>query len=358
MGINPWGSEIVQAEKLFEEFGLKPISNELRDRFKEYYIFSRGIIIAHRDFDRFVVEYEKGKQVAVMSGIKPTGPFHMGSLLTAAELTILQKMFGAKVFYSIADLEAYADNGQSYENSEAFAIDNVADLLACGLDEKNAYIYRQSREMRVIQLANIFATHTTRATMEAIYGERHMGLYMCAMVQMGDIYLPQHNDFGYEQVVVPVGLDQDPHIRLARDLAYKEHRLKLNPPSAIYHKTILSLDGQTKMSKRNPDSMLMLNENEQTLKRKLGNAFTGGRESIEEQRKLGGRAEICPIYHLGFNMFDMDDKRNSERWDRCYGGKLLCGECKKEMFEIIIDWMRKHKELKDEKMHIAKEIVK
>ncbi len=357
MTINPWGSEVVNAEKLFSEFGLQKISDNIREFFMEELLFERGLIIAHRDFDKYLREFKNGKKIAVMSGIKPTGMYHMGSLQAAQEIVMLQKRLNAKVFYSIADLEAYADNGLTYEKSHENAISNIADLLAIGFDEKQAYVYKQSREMRVIQLANIFATHTTKATVEAIYGERHMGLYFAAFVQMGDIYLPQHESFGYEHVVVPVGLDQDPHIRLARDLAHKDHGLKLNPPSSIYHKTMLSLDGAKKMSKRNPDSMITLYEDEKSLKRKLANAFTGGRDSAEEQRRLGGRAEICPIYHLGYDLFDADDLRNKSRWDRCYGGKLLCGECKKEMLNIILEWLKQHKEKRDEKEHIAKEIV-
>lgn len=357
MNIDPWGSEVIDINKLFSEFGLQKINREISDFFSDELSFKRKIIVAHRDFDKYIHEYKKGGKVAIMSGIKPTGMYHMGSLQTAQEIIMLQRKLNAKVFYSIADLEAYADNGLSYERSNENAVKNIADLLAIGLDEKNAYIYKQSAEMRVVKLANIFASHTTKSTMEAIYGERHMGLYFAALIQMGDLYLPQHESFGYEHVVVPVGLDQDPHIRFARDLAHKDHGLKLEPPAALYHKTMLSLDGTKKMSKRNPESMITLYETEKTLKRKLANAFTGGRDSAEEQRKLGGRAEICPVYHLGYDVFDADDSRNKNRWDRCYGGKLLCGECKKEVFDIIIEWLKNHKEKRDEKEHIAKEIV-
>ena len=320
-------------------------------------VFDREIVVAHRGFDEYLKAFQQGKKVAVMSGIKPTGQFHLGSLQTAEELILLQKKLKAKVFYAIADLEAYADNGSTYKQSEEIAIGNVSDLLAAGLDEKNAYIYRQTREMRVIQLANIFAKHTTKATMEAIYGDRNMGLYMSALVQMGDIYLPQHEEFGFTNVVVPVGLDQDPHIRLARDLAAKDTGLKLTAPASTYHKTILSLDGQNKMSKRSPDSMLTLYDDEKALKRKLANAFTGGRESAEEQRKLGANPAICPVYHLGYDVFDSRDDANKNRWERCKGGKLLCGECKKEMLEIIMQKFKEHKERRDEKEHIAKQIV-
>ncbi|MHA1210032.1 MAG: hypothetical protein ACTSRF_12535, partial [Candidatus Freyarchaeota archaeon] len=93
------------------------------------------------------------------------------------------------------------------------------DILALGLDPKNAHVYRQSQEKRVMDYAFIFGSNVTTATVNAVYGEQtNFGLYMSAMIQSGDIMLPQHPDFGGPKpVIVPVGLDQDPHIRLVRD---------------------------------------------------------------------------------------------------------------------------------------------
>jgi len=113
--LDPWGNELItDYEKLFTEFGLKYLDETLLSRIKrKNRLFRRGIIFAHRDFDKFIEAYEKGEPVAAMSGIKPSGDFHMGSKLTAEELVFLQKEFGARVYYCIANLEAYADNGLS-----------------------------------------------------------------------------------------------------------------------------------------------------------------------------------------------------------------------------------------------------
>jgi tryptophanyl-tRNA synthetase len=91
-------------------------------------------------------------------------------------------------------LEAHADNGLSLEQAKQNAISNVADLLALGLDEKNAYIYRQSKELRVMNKAFLLSSRVTRATFEAMYGERNMGLYLSVLAQVGDIFLPQHEE--------------------------------------------------------------------------------------------------------------------------------------------------------------------
>jgi len=57
----------------------------------------------------------------------------------------------------------------------------------------------------------------TQNMLNAIYGEKTFGLYLAALIQVGDIVLPQVRE-GPQPTVVPVGIDQDPHIRLTRDL--------------------------------------------------------------------------------------------------------------------------------------------
>lgn len=354
--IDPWSAEIPgDVDKLFDEFGMSRIPQDMQDRFAENHLFSRNIIVGHRDFNKWIKSYEKGHDVAVMSGIKPSGEFHLGSKQTAQEMIFLQKEFGAKVFFGIADLEAHADNGLTMDQCRANAVSNVADFLALGLDEKNAYIYRQSREQRVMNKAHLLSRRVTKATLEALYGEKPISIYMSVLVQVADIMLPQHEDFGGpKHVVVPVGFDQDPHIRFARDLAFKE---KLVLPSATYHKFIKTLKGEGKMSKRDPDSMIWLSEDEKSIKKKLMKALTGGRETADEQREKGGEISKCAIYDIARTHFEMEDMSVKDRYDRCVNGKMLCGECKNQVLGLVLEWMAKHKERKEKKMSLAEKII-
>ncbi|MEM3167588.1 MAG: hypothetical protein QXW70_03870, partial [Candidatus Anstonellales archaeon] len=234
MMIDPWSNQLVEYDKLFSEFGLERISNDILKRIKNKgRFFGRGIIFAHRDFEKWLDAWERGEEVAVVSGIKPSNDFHLGSKMTADEMIYFQKEFGAKVFYAIADLEAYADNGTSLEKGLEFAISNLADMLALGLDERKTYVWRQSQEKRVMNMAYVFARKVTNSALRAIYGERNIALYFSALTQAGDILLPQHKDFGgRKHVLVPIGVDQDPHIRMTRDIAGREGLIL---PSSTYH---------------------------------------------------------------------------------------------------------------------------
>jgi len=348
--IDPFGeSKIQNYEKLFKEFGIEPLKPLLKKIKSPHMFMRRGIDFGHRDFDKFL----ESKNRAVMSGIKPTGEFHLGSKMIAEKIIYFQKEFGAKAFYAVADIEAYEDNGTPFEQSAKIAIDNVADVLALGLDAKRAYIYKQSAEPKVQRLSFLFAPKATMNMLKAIYGERKIGLYMAALLQSGDILMPEM-EFGYESTLVPIGVDQDPHMRLTRDIAAK---FNVPLPSSIYNKFFRALDGSPKMSKRNPMGYLTLNDQPDAVSRKIMNALTGGRDTVAEQQRIGGQPEKCMIYELMYFHFEPDDRKITELYNECKSGRLICGDCKKRALEKILAFYEKHQAKKKRMIPMARKIL-
>ncbi|HDO41409.1 MAG TPA: tryptophan--tRNA ligase [Candidatus Bathyarchaeota archaeon] len=357
--LDPFGTTLVKDyERLYAEFGIQPFKPLLPQIPNPSAAMRRGVIFGHRDFERILEAMRKNEEFAVMSGIKPTGEFHLGTLMTAREIIYFQQQ-GAVAFYCIADVEAYEDNGIPFEESEKIAVNNVADILALGFDPKRGYIYRQSRENRVKDLAIMFGRGVTLATMKAIYGERHMGLYLSALIQAGDILMPQLEDFGGPKpTVVPVGVDQDPHIRFTRDLAAKFHsKYRFIPPSSTYHKLIKALDGGYKMSKRNPMSYFTLDEDPDVIAKKISYAFTGGQPTAEEQRKFGGNPDVCPIFDLYLFHFFEDDRDVIELYNDCKCGNILCGEDKARLIKIVTEFINEHQRKKRRCIDKAREIL-
>ena len=357
--LDPWGATVIEDyNHLYDEFGIQKFDSLESEVPKPNMYMRRGVIFGHRDFDRVLETIKHNGNFAVMSGIKPTGEFHLGTLMTAKEIIYFQEQ-GAHAFYAIADIEAYEDNRLSFAETEKIAVGNVADLLALGFDPKHGYIYRQSKEQRVRDLMIHFGAGVTLATMKAIYGERHIGLYISALIQAGDILLPQLKDFeGPKPTVVPVGVDQDAHLRLTRDLANKFRRkFKFIPPSSTYHKILKGLDGSPKMSKRNPMSFFTLNEPSKTIAKKISCAFTGGRATIDEQKELGGVPEICPIYEIEMCHFVEDDKDMVETYKCCKCGSLLCGEHKARTKKIVVNFVEDHQRKREKFVDKAREIL-
>jgi tryptophanyl-tRNA synthetase len=277
---------------------------------------------------------------------------------------------GANAFYCIADIESWEDNEIPWEDAVETSIDNLADIMALGLDPapKKSYIWRQSQEFIVKDVAFKVGRLVTQNMLNAIYGEKTFGLYLAALIQVGDIMLPQIKN-GAQPTVVPVGIDQDPHIRLTRDLTrryYKERndkdgnvvREEFFLPGATYHKLLPGLDGSEKMSKRNPNSYFTFNESLEDIAKKIRNALTGGRGSKKEQRELGGEPTKCMIYKILMYHFEDDDDKVEQDFHDCINGDLMCGDHKKECIEKVLDFIKKHREKKDKLIDKAKKVLK
>jgi tryptophanyl-tRNA synthetase len=359
--LDPWGtSAIKDYSRLQSEFGIEPLA-PLVSRFKKPSPhMRRGIDFGQRDLARIADAVEKNKPYAVMSGIKPTGDFHLGTKMTADDMVYFQSLSKkGTVFYAVADVEAYADNGLSFEQTAKTAVRNVADILALGLDPDRAVVYFQSEELKVMRLGTVFSKGVTNNMLRAIYGERQIGLYMAALFQAGDILMPQLPELGGPKpVLVPVGADQDPHIRLARDLAGRYHdEYGFIPPSSIYHRLMLGLGGSDKMSKRSADSLITLDDATRDASRKIMTAFTGGRDTVEEQRRLGGRPEICPVYDLYRFHFARNDEHVELVYHECTKGIRLCGECKQEAVGLAKNFLEDHRKKRDSLISDAKELL-
>lgn len=357
--MDPWSSQGIDEEdyeRLIEEFGIERIDENIRQTLKENRFIRRKIIFGHRSILNIFKAIEQNKPWAVMSGIKPSGPFHLGTLTTALEIVEFQKM-GAKAYYCIADIESWEDNGISYENAEKDAVDNLADILALGLDfsPEKTYVWRQSKEPIVKDVCFKVGRLVTQNMLNAIYGEKPFGLYLAALIQVGDITLPQIKD-GSRPVIVPVGIDQDPHIRLTRDLTrryYKEFFL----PGATYHKLLPGLDGTEKMSKRNPNSYFTFNEPLESIEKKIKGAFTGGRRNKKEQQEFGGQPQICMIYKILMYHFEPNDEKLAQEFEACVKGELMCGDHKKTCIERVIKFIKEHREKKEKLIDKAREIL-
>lgn len=360
--LDPWSVKgIKDYYSIMTEFGIEPIETVLDRIPNPNKYMRRRITFGHVDLGSVLDALEKNEPYAVMSGIKPSGPFHLGSKITAEEIIYFQKLSSkAWASYCIADYETYADNRLSFEESFEIAVNNVADILALGLDPKRTYIYRQSADKRVLDMAFRFSRDVTYNMLEAIYGDKPFGLYISALIQVGDILLPQLKDFhGPKSVVVPVGIDQAPHIRLTRDIARRyQDEYKFILPCATFHKLVRSLTGAGKMSKREPLGMLTLNDDPEAARKKILEAFTGGRETTSLQRKLGGEPEKCTIYELLMYHFVEDDAAVKVRYEGCISGKNLCGECKAYVADFIANYLKNHQKKRMQNIDLARRLLK
>ncbi len=359
--VDAFGGTVTDYTRLMTEFGINPIEDVITDLPKNlrHHYMNRGIMFGHTSLEPVIDAVTNNKPFAVMTGIKPSSPeYHIGNLITCTEVIYFQQL-GGKVYFCIADIESYADGRLPLDQAEKNAIENISDLIALGLNLDNAYVYRQSQQQEVLELGYLLSSHATYNMMKAIYGEHRLGVYNAAFIQVADILLPQLF-CGPIPTVTPIGADQAPHARLSHDLVRKkffQDTYNFLLPGFTFHTLIEGLDGSDKMAKRNPMSVLTLFETKKSLKKKILNGFTGGRITVEEQRKLGGQPEICRIFDLYRYFFQTDDKKLKEIETSCREGELLCGVDKKNLIGIVQDFMENHEKKRLDAIPKAKEVV-
>ena len=463
MEIDPWGSDSVEDySRLFEEFGIDEF--DASDVPEPMELMRRGIIFGERDYDLVKEAMREGEEYAALSGFMPSGNLHIGHLMVLRELVWHQER-GADTYFVIADLEAHSARGMTWEECERYTREYVLSLLALGFDPEEGTVYRQSQNRELQDLAFELGEQTNFNELNAIYGfdgETNIGHMQSTLTQAADILYPQLEE--PKPTVIPVGADQDPHLRLTRGLARRmrmfgvteayasfeiedEHkeavrqavegledvtaaelaeevddgelseRLRAGgdeelkprtrvlsrdapedafdalsdeleslgkverfeehldvydadredverivrevevehggygfyPPSSIYHRFMTGLTGG-KMSSSVPKSHIAVTDEPDEAREKVMSATTGGRETAEEQRRLGGEPDDCPVYELyAYADEEVCDDEHAERvYEECANGERLCGGCKSEAADMTADYLEEHQEKREE----------
>ena len=449
--IDPWSStQSTDYSKIIEQFGLSNMNNLSIPN--PSHLHRRGIIFAHRDLDVVLHARKTGGEFGVLTGLMPSGRMHLGHSMVIEQVRWFQEM-GGDVTIAVADLESQATRGVSLENGRNIALtEYVANYAALGLDPNLTNVYFQSTRSEVQRLGFKLGKRTNLSEFESIYGfrgETNLAHVQAPMVQVGDILHPQTEDFGgLRPIVVPVGVDQDPHLRLTRGIASKTNwfniknnngpgvliglsvqdenaallgqqsngridrkkvasvfdmivadlaeigfsdinsnpkqgtivvpsatnrdmidiRLKLLKlerklggmgllaPSSTYHHFAVGLTGE-KMSSSKPKTTIFLDDDIESVTKKIRRAYSGGQSTIEEHRRLGGNPDIDVAYQYMMYFFEQDDAYLGEINSAYRSGKILAGEMKQLCIDKATDWMKNHQEMRAQTEHLTHDFL-
>ena len=222
--IDPWGStQSTDYSKIIEKFGLSSMENVSLPSPSR--LHRRGIVFAHRDLEIVLESQRAGNPFGVLTGLMPSGKMHLGHSMVIDQVKWFQEQ-GGDVTIAVADLESTATRGVSLSEGKRIATEEyVSYYAALGLDPEKTSVYFQSKRNIVQKLGFQLGKRTNLSELEAIYGfdgSTNLAHVQAPLVQAGDILHPQLDDYGgLRPIVVPVGIDQDPHLRLTRGLASK-----------------------------------------------------------------------------------------------------------------------------------------
>ena len=336
----------IDNEKLVKEFGAKRIS-QIKN-LPKFYTFDKGLIYSHRDFDKFLDRLKKGEKSAIVSGVNASGTLHLGHKVVFDTNLFFQREYNVPVFIPISDDESYvAGKVKTQEEAKHNAIKLAKEMLAYGFNPQKTYFIIDNIYTNIYNLAFKLSTKINYSEIKSTYGyspEQNIGLHFYPTVQSAHILFPQEK-FNIKNVLVPIGPDEDAHLRLCRDIA---SRLNYNKPSVLHIKYLPGIDGDKASKSKN--NAIFLNDDLKTVKRKCNKMFSGGKETLEEHKKYGGNPNI-DIACQYLSAFFYDEKKSQELFSSYKKGEVTSGKIKELLFneleKFLADFQNKLSKITD-----------
>lgn len=349
----------VDYDRLLDQFGVETLTDKQITKFPApvHPLVRRSVFYAERDVDNFLDAANEGEPHSIVTGRGPSGPMHIGHSFPFYFAKYLQNQTGALVYIPFSDDEKYFLKDKTLKEISNHTRENLLDLLAVGFDPDRTRIIVDTADADVIYpLATAFAKEVTQSTVDATYGEpENIGLSFYPAVQATHLLLPQLVE-GRHPTLVPIAVDQDPHVRVCRDIAAKQ-RYDVDKPGALLSKFLPSLEGPGKMSSSDDTPSILLSDDRETVFNKIRtHAYSGGQSSIETHREQGGNPDIDVSYQFLYYFFEENDEHLEQLAREYREGSLLSGELKEMAAEKIADFLEEHQKRREALGSIEEEL--
>ena len=274
----------------------------------------------------------------ILSGMRPTGPLHLGHLVGALKNWVeLQEKYDC--FFMVADWHALMSE---YEHPEAIRENSrqmVLDWIAAGVDPNRSVIFRQSDVPEHLELYMVLSILAPLGWVERVptYKEQlrevkgrdlaTYGFLGYPVLQAADILL-------YKADAVPVGEDQIPHLELTREIVrrfkflYNADIFPEPKPLLTQEARLLGADGR-KMSK-SYDNFIALSEEPEMIRKKVQKMVT---DTQRIKMTDPGHPEECNTCHY-WEVFAPEEKQRV--WEECRTSKRGCTQNKQELAERLV----------------------
>jgi len=276
----------------------------------------------------------------VVSGARPTGQLHLGNLHGAIK-NWLKLQDEHECLFFVADWHALTTDWADSRDIGKNTIEMVLDWLAIGLDPARCTIFQQSAVTAHAELFLLLGMLTPVPWLERnpTYKEQQQqnlegrdlstfGFLGYPVLQAADVLL-------YKASAVPVGIDQAPHIELAREIARRFNTTygEIFPEPQTLHTEspkIAGTDGR-KMSKSYGNAVY-LTEDPAEIDKKLSRMMT---DPARARRTDPGDPNLCPAFTSLHRIYCTPEEL---AWvtQGCKTAAIGCLECKKTMIKHVL----------------------
>ncbi len=353
--VTPWEVKgKIDYDKLIQQFGTQAIDDALLRRISGiagelHPLLRRKVFFSQRDLKWILDRYEAKEHFALYTGRGPSGHTHLGHMMPWIFTKWIQDKFDAPLYFQMTDDEKFMfKDSLSLQEAQHFAYENALDVIALGFDPKKTQILIDTKHIsKLYPIAIQVAKRVTFSTAKAVFGfdnSTNIGSIFFTSMQAAPAFLPSVEAGKNVPCLIPCAIDQDPHFRVARDVA---PLLGYYKPALIHCKMVPSLAGGDKMSASAPQTSIFTTDAPKAAKKKVMGAFTGGAATVEEQRKSGANPDVCSVFSYYYYLFEYDDAKLAEIEQRCRSGAMLCGECKMALAEKVEKFLAAHQERRE-----------
>jgi tryptophanyl-tRNA synthetase len=274
----------------------------------------------------------------ILSGMRPTGPLHLGNYHGAlANWIEMQNSY--ECFFFIADWHAITSSYDDTKMIRGYIHEMMKDWLSVGLSPEKSTLFVQSLIKEHAELFLLLSMITPVPWLERnpTYKDQIVQLENKDLSTFGFLGYPvlQAADIIiYKANAVPVGVDQVPHVEITREIARRFNFLygQVFPePESVLTQTpkILGLD-RRKMSK-SYNNAIYLSDSADEISAKVSQMIT---DPNRARKSDPGDPDICNVFefHKLYSSQDIIDRANTE----CRAAKIGCVECKKIMAQNLI----------------------
>src|SRR5438067_9811166 len=281
-------------------------------------------------------------RMRILSGMRPTGRFHLGNYLGAAKNWVgLQDEY--ECFYFVADYHALTTEPDGHK-AEDKVFDLTADLIAVGIDPKRSVLYLQSKVPEVAELSLLLSmvtplswllrTPTFKDMARQHPDNVNLGLLSYPILQGADILMVKGGG-------VPVGKDQLAHLELIREVTRKFNRTYapvFPEPRALMTETALikGTDGKKRMSKT-VGNMIGVTDEPGVIQKQVLNMVTDVRRPRKTDPGHPRQCNVCAFYKYFFDDWE-------HYWELCRKAQIGCYDKKRLRAERIIETLAPFRE--------------
>lgn len=286
------------------------------------------------------------ERMRILSGIRPTGRFHLGNYLGAAKNWVsLQSDYDC--YYFVADYHALTTEPDGHKVEDK-VFDVASDLIAVGIDPQRSVVYQQSKVPEVAELSLLLSMVTPLSWVQRtpafkekakLHPENvNVGLLSYPILQGADIII-------VKGVGVPVGKDQLAHLELIREVVRKFNRTYApvfpEPRALLTEEPLIrGTDGKQRMSKT-VGNVIGVTDEPDVLRKQVLSMVTDTKRIYKSQPGHPRTCNVCAFYKFFFDDWE-------HYWDLCRKAQIGCHDKKKILAERVIETFAPFRERRSE----------